>query len=242
MLLVHKPLEVIAFNENGIGKQSFELTKQLTDRLTDVALLLETHLKPHERVFIQDYHVYRTNSFPNLKGGTAVTVRKGVAHAHVDLPPLVSAEATGICVPIGNSEVLLATVYKPPNKPWCDDVINLLIFINKSLVAGVLSVKDPAWNSHTSNPSGEKFLALFVSNDSHISASQSPTHYTPRGCGDIFDTVFHQNVHLPGVTVSDVLDSEHIPISFNILELLALRTLRPGLIHKQTGSVSNPDL
>jgi hypothetical protein len=45
--------------------------------------------------FIQNFHVYRTDLFPARKGGTAVAVRKGIPHNHVDLPPLVSLEATG---------------------------------------------------------------------------------------------------------------------------------------------------
>jgi hypothetical protein len=82
-----------------------------------VALLLETYLKPQERFFIYNYHVYRTDRFLNLKGGTTVAVRHGIphAHAHVDLPPLQSIETTGISVPIGSSEILPAAVYKPPS-------------------------------------------------------------------------------------------------------------------------------
>jgi hypothetical protein len=43
---------------------------------------------------------------------TAVAVRRGNPHAHVDVPPLRSIEAIEICVLIVNSEVLLAAVYK----------------------------------------------------------------------------------------------------------------------------------
>jgi hypothetical protein len=57
---------------------------------------------------------------PGRKGGTAVAVRRGVPHNYVDLPPLVSVEATGVCIPIGNSEVLLASVYKSPGCAWSD--------------------------------------------------------------------------------------------------------------------------
>jgi hypothetical protein len=61
-----------------------------------VALLSDTHLKPHERFFTPNYHIYRTDRFPGRKGGTAVAVRKGIPHNHADLPPLVSIEATGL--------------------------------------------------------------------------------------------------------------------------------------------------
>jgi exonuclease III len=111
---VHRPLKVIAFNANGIGRQRYELGKQLQDLKIDVALLSETHLKRHERFFLPNYHFYRIDRFPGRIGGTAVAVRKGIPHTHVDLPPLISVEATGICIPIGNSEVLLAALYKPP--------------------------------------------------------------------------------------------------------------------------------
>jgi exonuclease III len=110
---VHRPIKVIAFNANGIWRRSYEL-KQLQDLHIDVALLSETHLKPHERFFISNYHYYCTDRFPGRKGGTAVAVRKGIPHNHVDLPPLVSIEARGVFLPIGNNEVLLAAVSKPP--------------------------------------------------------------------------------------------------------------------------------
>jgi hypothetical protein len=77
-----------------------------------VALFSETYLKPHERFYIPNFHLYRTDFHPGRKGGTAVAVRKGFPHNHVDLPPLISVEATGGCIPIGNSQVLLAAVYK----------------------------------------------------------------------------------------------------------------------------------
>jgi len=155
----------MALNANGILKHRLELSNLLQDRCTDVALLSETHLKPHERFFIYNYRVYRTDRFPNLKGGTAIAVRHSIPHAHVDVPPLQSIEATGISVPIASSEVLLAAVYKP-SKLWCDeDTVHLVNLRNKSVLAADLNAKNPAWSSHTSNPSGEKLLTLLMNND-----------------------------------------------------------------------------
>jgi hypothetical protein len=44
------------------------------------------------------------------RGRIAVAVRKGIPYNHANLPPFVSIEAAGVCIPIGNSEVLLAAV------------------------------------------------------------------------------------------------------------------------------------
>jgi hypothetical protein len=62
---------------------------------------------PCFRFFIPNYHFYRIDRYPGRKGGTAVAVRNGIPHDHVELSPLVSVEATGVCIPIGDSEVLL---------------------------------------------------------------------------------------------------------------------------------------
>jgi hypothetical protein len=109
---IHRLLLVIEFNANGIKRHRYELSKQLQDLHEDVDLFPKTHLKPHERFFISNYYFYRTDRHPGRKGGTAVAVRRGVPHSYVDLPLLDSVEATGVCIPIGNSEVVLASVYK----------------------------------------------------------------------------------------------------------------------------------
>jgi hypothetical protein len=49
---VYRLLKVIAFDANGIWSQRYELSKQLQDLHIDVAVLSETHLKPHGRLYI----------------------------------------------------------------------------------------------------------------------------------------------------------------------------------------------
>jgi hypothetical protein len=102
-----------------------------------VALFSEINLKPHERFYISNHHLHRTDGFPGRKVVTALAVRKGIPHSHVYLPPPVSIEATGICIPLGNTELLLAA--------WNDaDTIELLNFRRKSVLAGDLNGKHPA--------------------------------------------------------------------------------------------------
>jgi hypothetical protein len=53
----------------------------------------------------------------------------------VNLPPLVSVQAIGVCIPIGNSEVLLAAVYKSLGRAWSDfDITELLSFKPNSIL------------------------------------------------------------------------------------------------------------
>jgi exonuclease III len=76
-------LKILSFNANGILRQRHEFSKQLEDLRIDVDLFSETHLKPHEKIFLQNYHVYRTDRYPGRKGGAAIAVRKGIPNNHV---------------------------------------------------------------------------------------------------------------------------------------------------------------
>jgi hypothetical protein len=72
---------------------------------------------------------------------------------------------TGVCIPTGNDELLLAAVYKSPGHVWINaDITKLLSFRHKSILAGDLIAKHQFWNSAVSKPSGEKLMAAFDSN------------------------------------------------------------------------------
>jgi hypothetical protein len=98
------------------------------------------------------------------------------------------------------------------------DVTELLGFRDKSILADGLNAKHPAWNSKVSDPSGLKLLGLFVSSNFEISTPQCSMHYTSDGVGDVLDLVVHQNVRLSEVIVTDILDSDHLPLIFGILD------------------------
>jgi hypothetical protein len=204
---VHSSLKIIAFSANGIGSQAYEVRKQLQDLKIDVALFSETHLNPLHT------DIYRTDREDGHKGGTDVAVMKGIPHTCIDLPPVLSGETIGVCIPIGNTEMFLAALYKSPQRLWSDtDTTGLLGFRNKSILAGDLNARHTVWSRKFSNPSGLNFLELFISYNFEISAPQCSTHYIPDGTGDVLDIVVHQNVRLSALIVTDILNSDHLPI------------------------------
>jgi endonuclease/exonuclease/phosphatase family metal-dependent hydrolase len=95
----------------------------------------------------------------------------------------------------------------------------------KTVLAGDLNAKHPFWNSSVLNPSRVELLELFHKNEFEISAPQCPTNYSPAGNGDILDIVVHQNIGLSSVAVSDILDSDHLPIIFHILDHVKINNL-----------------
>jgi endonuclease/exonuclease/phosphatase (EEP) superfamily protein YafD len=167
------------------------------------------------RFYVPNYHIYRNDRLDGNRGGTAVAVKKKIPHTCVDLPPLLSLEATGVSIPTGHTEMLLTSVYKSPLRAWRDaDITEFLNLRQKSILAGDLNAKDPVWNSEVSNPSCLKILDLFVNFNFEILAPQHPTHSVPNGRGDVLDTVVHRDVRLSEVRVLDIMDSDHLPIMF----------------------------
>jgi endonuclease/exonuclease/phosphatase (EEP) superfamily protein YafD len=109
---------------------------------------------------------------------------------------------------------------------WSDaDIIENLSFGRKSIFAGDLNAKHPFWNSIDSNSSVLKSLKLLHINDFEISLPKCPTHYSPTGNGDELDIVVHKNVRLSEVIVSDILDSDHLPIIFHLLDHIRRRNV-----------------
>jgi hypothetical protein len=109
-----------------------------------------------------------------------------------------------------------------------DDITELLSFRRRSILGGDLDAKNPFWNSAISNPSAEKLMELFDLNEFKISAPQCPTHYSPVGTvgnGDVLDIVVHQNSRVSDVIVSDILDSDHLPVIFHIVDHVKIRNI-----------------
>jgi len=72
----HRPIKVVALNVNCIGRQRYELSRQLQNHHIDVTSFSEKHLKPHENFFIPNFHIHQTDSFPGLKYGLSLWLEK----------------------------------------------------------------------------------------------------------------------------------------------------------------------
>jgi hypothetical protein len=68
-------------------------------------------------------------------------------------------------------------------------------------------------------------MALFDLSEFESLAPQYPTHYSSAGNGDVLDIVAHQNIRVSDVIVSDILDSDHLPIISQILDHVNIRNL-----------------
>jgi hypothetical protein len=110
------------------------------------------------------------------------------------MPPLVSIEATEVCMPIDNSKVLLATFISHHVTPEMIVITELLSFRHKLLLAGDLNAKHGFWNNVVSNLSVAKLMNLLHRNEFEFLAPECPTHYSPTGNGDVLNIVVHKDL------------------------------------------------
>jgi hypothetical protein len=89
-------------------------------------------------------------------------------------------------------------------------------------LADDLNAKHPIWNSVVSNPMGANLLYI---NKFEISVPQCSTHYCPAENGDMLNIVVHKNIRVSEVIVSDILDLDHLPFVFNLLNHVRPRNL-----------------
>jgi hypothetical protein len=85
------------------------------------------------------------------------------------------------------------------------------------MLAGELHSKHPVCSKNISNTSDLKILELFVSTYFETSAPRYCPHYKRYGRSYVVHILVHQKVRLSEVIVTDILDSDHLPIIFNIL-------------------------
>jgi hypothetical protein len=88
-----------------------------------------------------------------------------------------------------------------------------------------MNAKHPFWNSVVSKPEGAKLLDLLYTNQFEISAPKCPTDYFPAGNGDVIDIAVYKNARMSEVTVSDIMDSDHLPIIFQLLDRIRTKNL-----------------
>jgi hypothetical protein len=68
-------------------------------------------------------------------------------------------------------------------------------------------------------------MKLLHINECQISAPKCPTYYSPARNGDVLDIVLHKNARLSEGIVSDIVDSDHLPIVFQLLDNVRTRNL-----------------
>jgi hypothetical protein len=113
----------------------------------DIRLLIETFLNPGETFRLANYVFHRTNR-PTAGGGTAVLLRRGIAHHSVPVLGLTQLEATSIQVVLASRSAKILAAYLSLSCPIIGADLDASFGGGLPvLLAGVLNAKHVALNS-----------------------------------------------------------------------------------------------
>lgn len=174
-------LRILSWNCNGIGNRIPELTAFIKIHNVNIILLGETRLDPKTPLKIQNVHTYRTDRQPQPRsppnGGTAVLIRRGIIHQHVNIHT--ELDSTSVNIKLENNIAQISAVYKSPGAALkSTDLDALTNHDGPLIIGGDLNAKHTDWHSLHCNKSG-KTLAQHAerTNSYSVTASDSLTHY-----------------------------------------------------------------
>lgn len=230
-------LTIAYWNANGLTNKKAEIQQYLEEKKIDVMLINETHLKPHQRLNIANYHTHRNDRDIKKGGGTAILTKKGIKHYKLPIPEMTNLEATGIITYTKRGPLLIYAVYHPPGKTISEqDIKKLFKDDTPTIAAGDLNAKNKGWNSRVENTNGRKLDAIALSNDLQILGPPAPTHFhVQTGTMDTLDITVTKNcLYHINLTTDEELTSDHLPVRAEVnLEIEAsdekVKTTKWGL-------------
>ena len=158
-----RSLKLLNWNACSIRRKNLELVDFLREKEIDVAAITETHLKPGEKVYLQNYKI-ATQLDRTTSGGGGVLVA-----VHRDLKPrrlphfkLDIIEAVGVEIPTSVGPVLFIAAYCPRQVNSRDgsaaklkgDIQKLTRRSAKYIIAGDLNAKHEVWGNSRRNRNG----------------------------------------------------------------------------------------
>jgi hypothetical protein len=137
--------------------RKLELEHFLNQYGIDICRLIETFLNHGQALQLSNYVYHRTDR-PTVGGGTAILVRRGIAHYSVPIPGLTNFEATAIQVTMAGKPVKILETYLSPSRPLIGAYLSACIGGMPVFMAGDLKSKHMDWNSRLSTRRGRQLL------------------------------------------------------------------------------------
>lgn len=192
-------------------------------------MVQETHLSQgNSAPKIANYDLYRndrqrsSNSNAN-RGGTAIYIKRSIAHQHIATPPLQILEATIIKIPIQNSPpITLISGYLPPHTTGSNfptgDFQKLFSLSANVILVGDFNSHHTFWGNRRNNSYGIKLNSWTQSSRIQVIAPDSPTHFSHTGTmPSVIDLALFKNIPFAyRMEVLNDLNSDHLPVAIHL--------------------------
>lgn len=214
-------LKIIHWNANGITHKINELKALIAKLKINIILLSETRISQKTKLKIPNFFTYRTDNPPKRgsppSGGTAILVHRNIIHQQELIKT--SLQSTSIKIKLGDIELLVSAIYKPPSLKLSPNDLNLLTNHSQWFIAaGDYNAKNALWHSRTGNAAGNILFHHVSQNDYNIIGPDTPTHFpsSPLFRPDVLDIALTRiPLQIQVSNLSD-LSSDHNPILLEI--------------------------
>ena len=130
----------MAIGQNKVA----QLTQLLEDESIDVACITETHLKPTQKLYVQNYTVHRTDRPNAAYGGVATIVKNSIRHKAISIQTTY-LETCGVEVILNAKPLRIIACYSPPNTKNLSEIPTLLENVTPTILAGDFNAKHDSW-------------------------------------------------------------------------------------------------
>lgn len=219
----------ISFNIRGLRGNLEELNHVLQEEKIDIALVVETLLKPYHRIRTPGFRIHREDRVTK-GGGVAILVREDISHERINVPTT-ECELVAIRLTFKGRPITFIALYNPPKTDLDIPVLEYLLNNNeRTIVAGDFNCRHSQWGCLRRNKNGKKLYDFVTSKRRYtLSSTMSPTFYPDSGkTPSTIDLIISNCGHLIGnVHTLNCSISDHLPVSFKVME-------RPDLAPRQS--------
>jgi len=186
------------------------------------------------RLFLSAHHANHPSG--TAKGGSAVIVRKCIAHAQQAPISSLSMQAACASVQTNRGCIGIHSLYLPPNQPWSktdfDDVLANLG--DKFIAGGDFNAKHPWWGNTSTCTRGRRLQEAIASSSCQIIATGEPTFfsYTTSNRPTALDFFIINGIPTSNITVElkHDLSSDHLPIVATVHHVLQVKPKRQSIL------------
>lgn len=179
-------LKTIEINVNSIAtkKKQHELLEFIEENDPDILLVIETKLKPKNKLFLKNYNIFRNDRLTDNGGGTAIIIKNKIKCEQIEkINNIQNLEYTTAKIYMPNNKHLICTaLYKQPStKLQTRELTSLIQSFGNSLyiLAGDFNCIHTHWGNQTDNNEGKQLFNWYNNSiDTHnlvLLATNEPT-------------------------------------------------------------------
>lgn len=215
----NKKIKFMHWNAQGIT--SFSAVQQLQLLLDaekiDILSLNETFLKPHHKLYLDNYKIYRNDRDSAHGGGVAIAIRNTIKHKALPFTTTSSIENISIITYINGRSTTFTAAYCPKYTNSFEADVKKITRSNEDFfVFGDFNAKNNAWNCSRNNTAGNILNELQARSHFFIHHPNAPTHYPHSGTTPSTIDILLSNSTLyisPLNAHCDQLMSDHTPVT-----------------------------